>query len=371
MTTTRDYQVAGPGHFGHIGPLDGLRGIAILLVIVGHTLAGMNVHRCAYRLGTLGVNLFFVLSGFLITGILCAEFQSRGGVDLRRFYCRRALRIFPAAYAMLTVVGIAVLLGWVTDVSWKTFAASGLYLRNIFGRGHTLDHLWSLSIEEQFYLIWPPVLAWCGVRRGLWIASIGALAFLCLRTVAIATDMFPYASGVFYERPWFRFDSLLAGCWLGVAYARDPRLWARLSAALRRVVNPLWIMPAAIGWSWWAEDWLWARPIYLSVQLLLVTLLFVAAVISDGVVRRTLMHPWMRWLGRYSYSLYLWQQIFLVTREPSWGWLRSFPVNVGLLIVFALASYHLIERPFLRLKDAVRAARPIERRSVSLGAPQA
>src|SRR5947208_7437220 len=130
-----------------------------------------------HRLAGFGVMLFFQLSGFLITGVLTASAEEYGRIDLREFYVRRALRIFPAAYTFLAFVALAVALGWVTDVSWPGLAIAALYLRNIAGHDVTLGHLWSLSIEEQFYLVWPPVLAFVGWRKALPLAVLSTIGF--------------------------------------------------------------------------------------------------------------------------------------------------------------------------------------------------
>ena len=338
--------------FPYLPELDGLRAVAIGLVIVGHTMSGsLALGGPWHRLGELGVMLFFVLSGFLITGILCASEEAYGRVDLREFYLRRALRIFPAAYAFLAACAVAMACGWISDTSWKTFAAAALYLRNIFGRGVSLDHLWSLSLEEQFYVLWPPVMLWIGVRRGTSVAAIAACGVVAFRTMAILRHWFPYESGVFYERPWFRFDSLLVGCWFALLRAHHVVTWRRL-VGFARWLHPLWVVPAAITWSLWGEDLPGAHAVYLTIQLGFAAAILLA--VLSGAARGLLTHSALRAIGRLSYSLYLWQQTWLVSTRPSWGWIRAFPINLLSLAVSAVVSYRVVERPLLRLKDSPR-----------------
>jgi peptidoglycan/LPS O-acetylase OafA/YrhL len=339
---------------GHLPELDGLRGIAIILVIVAHTISGsLGIRGPWYRLGELGVMVFFVLSGFLITGVLNTSERTRGRIDLREFYVRRALRIFPAAYALLAFCAVGMALGWITDVTRTTFFAAALYLRNIFGHGTSVDHLWSLSLEEQFYLVWPPVLVLAGCRKGLWVAAIATIAFTVFRTVAIGGQLWPYATGVFYERPWFRFDSLLIGCWFALLRLHSQTTWRNLAMRVRRLGNPLWTGAAAIAWTLFGEDLPLAHPFYLTVQMIFGALMFLQSLTASTIpLRKLLTSSSLRIVGRYSYSLYLWQQILLVTTEPSWGWFRKVPVNLALLMVAAYLSYRFVETPFLRLKDS-------------------
>ena len=112
----------------------------------------MGVRELGERMGEMGVLLFFVLSGYLITGLLAAEYQKTGGLDLRTFYIRRAFRLLPPLYLFLFVVAALEWLHIVRDVPFRDFAAAVLYVRNIFGSSQSLAHLWSLSLEEQFYL---------------------------------------------------------------------------------------------------------------------------------------------------------------------------------------------------------------------------
>src|SRR5579863_3401722 len=137
--------------FRHIPELDGFRGVAVLVVVVGHYLEFRLPHRNTYfaTLDKLGVLLFFVLSGFLITGLLHRERSATGIISFRKFYIRRVLRLAPAFLLFLGVVLVLISLGWITDVPRREILECLFYARNIFGHSLSLGHVWSLSLEEQ------------------------------------------------------------------------------------------------------------------------------------------------------------------------------------------------------------------------------
>ena len=166
--------------FRHFPQLDGLRGASIALVLIGHLDYATPVPQMRESLSGLGVLLFFVLSGFLITGLLCQEEREHGRISIANFYINRILRIFPAYYFFLLAVTILMACRLITDVPWYTVGVCALYLRNIFGRGDSLTHIWSLSLEEQFYAIWPWTVARVGSRRLLGWALFAVAAITLL-----------------------------------------------------------------------------------------------------------------------------------------------------------------------------------------------
>ena len=335
---------------------DGLRAFAIALVLFGH-LGQFSLRQPTpwTAFAKTGVLLFFVLSGFLITSLLCAEDRIFGRVDLRKFYGRRALRLLPAAWLMIGVVVILKLTQLVVDESWWGVLASLSYVRNIFGRGTSLAHLWSLSLEEQFYFVWP-VLFVVLPRHRLQVA-IGVTAASALsRAVGIAFQLQDVGSGVFYLRPWYRFDSIMAGSILALILARTPTV---LSSPRRWFV---WFAHPASGIALLCGFGLMEgvpsiMPWALSFQTLgCVALVASLLVHPESVMRRLLRLRPLAWLGRFSYSLYLWQQIFIVTKIPDWGLIRRPVVDVLASIVCALISWHFVEQPFLRIKSSWQRA---------------
>ena len=330
--------------------LDGLRGVAIAMVVFGHVAHfTFGLEGAWSTCAGAGVLIFFVLSGFLITDILLGEIESSGSLNFRNFYARRCLRLLPALFLFLLAMLTLKVLGQFSQDSWGAFAASVLYVRNIFGSGDGTAHLWSLSLEEQFYVTWPILLLLLKKRRLSY-----TFAFLVIwaawRAIAIHFRLASNATGQFYERPWFRYDSILYGCFLAIALRMPAGIsvW-RYRASL--IFHPIFALPLLIASSA-IPDSSKLFPIGTTLQSALAAgmTLGVITCSDSSLLHRVLASVPARFLGRISYSLYLWQQPLLVIRHPSWGGLRTFPINLGLAIVLAVFSYYAIERPFLALK---------------------
>jgi peptidoglycan/LPS O-acetylase OafA/YrhL len=355
--------------FRHFPQLDGLRGLAVLLVVAGHVVHHSFGVTAGGSLGGLGVLLFFMLSGFLITGLLDRERAQSRSIALFEFYRRRSLRLFPAVFFFLAVVCVLIKLKVIADTPWYTVAACVIYVRNIWGRGYSTNHIWSLSVEEQFYASWPWIMNVVSRANALRIAVSGAIAVSLFRMMAIHGNWFSYWSGTFYERPWFRFDSILSGCamalWLcGSAHA------GRVRNLVSKSIVPMVLWPTVFAWTWWGEavTHVW----FLTVQLVFAALILLRLLLSeDSGYLRILSHPIARWLGRISYSWYLWQQLFAVFDFPAATRFRTFPVNVAASLLVAVISYYWIERPFLRLKDRVRERIPGRYRGILMGGQRA
>ncbi|MGD0541558.1 MAG: acyltransferase, partial [Tepidisphaeraceae bacterium] len=242
-----------PDH-GHLTALDGVRGLAVLMVMSFHFLQRetfpssrvVNLLQSISRVGQTGVDLFFVLSGFLITGILLHAKQSPA--FFRNFYARRALRIFPLAYGALLVVYVVLPLAGLTAwTSWKQQLWFWLYASNLHATFSTQDiggpgHFWSLAVEEQFYLTWPTVVWLCN-RRSLYGACIGCLIIsLAARLVLIKLDY------TVFDFTLCRLDALAMGAILA-NFVRDRRGFAVLESLRPQVwlgttfllLVPLWI----------------------------------------------------------------------------------------------------------------------------------
>lgn len=342
--------------FTHFPHLDGFRGISILLVIFGHTAYySLNLPEPFAKLGGLGVMLFFVLSGFLITGLLCREEQETGNTNLFQFYLRRSLRIFPASYFFLLITGILIANGCITDVPWTGFLACAFYVRNIFGRGDSLGHLWSLSLEEQFYFFWPISFKLSGSRRALILAGGAVVVITLWRSIAQILEIFPLASGAYYCRPEFRFDSILFGCFISLWLSNNGISNGFLK--LVKLGNPLFTVPAAIGVTIWGDHLPGAAHLTLPLQMFLAGgLLAHLVVFPNSPFAVVLASKGLQQLGKLSYSLYLWQQIFIATKAPDWGLIRGFPFDILATIAAGCLSYYLIELPFLKVKDRLSKA---------------
>lgn len=342
-------------HAGHIPGLDGIRALAIGLVLFSHSVIYDEFNRfrqIGLGAGYTGVAIFFVLSGFLITTLLLREEDRTGGISLRLFYIRRALRLFPALWLYLLVVWVIWRAGGLSHHPWHSFVTSLFYVRNLVGRGHETDHLWSLSIEEQFYLLWPLVLVVLPRRnRARLLVASGLLAGITFWRIYAARNALA-SVGTLYIRSDFRFDAPLYGCVLALARRVSPGATARLNSDALRC--DLLAVAGVAGLAVWVGGGL-NRVAYPGTDSTVVCLLGVALVLSQigphGRVSR-----WLAWrplvaLGQISYGVYLWQQLFLGPRIPGFQTVRTFPIGLLATFAVALASYWGLEKPLLRLKD--------------------
>jgi peptidoglycan/LPS O-acetylase OafA/YrhL len=339
---------------GRIAAVDGLRGVAVGLVIIGHlSVEKFHVSRpVASVLGPLaypqlGVLIFFVLSGYLITSILVRERMDTGRISVSRFYARRALRIWPAFYAFLLTVGILSALD-VIDVSAGELMASAAFLWNYWFGGDNwwLGHTWSLALEEQFYLLWPLVLL---KTRPVTAAKVAAIVVLAAPMVRLGTVIFtPGLRSHVNLMLHTRADSLMAGALIALLPVAYPVLWTRVrELATRRYTSPLAI--GLILLSAAAHPWgnAWPLLVGFTVETLAVSAVLVAVLDRRGFARSLAWRPLVG-LGVISYSAYLWQQLFLGSQTT--GLLGLAPIAVLVTLTAAAASRRFVEVPFLRLK---------------------
>jgi peptidoglycan/LPS O-acetylase OafA/YrhL len=365
MKATQIRETPAAFHLGYRPWLDGLRGVAILLVLAYHfgLLPG----------GFFGVDLFFVLSGFLITTLLVEEWECRGTISLKRFYLRRSLRLLPA-FCLLLLAGYAfTLLFRPADVAayGREMCIAGCYLANwphLHGAAlPTMGHTWSLSTEEQFYLLWPLLLLSMlrlrvSRRTILLTVAGGILASAAVRALLFSAhpprgpELGQFTMEL-YVAIYARADSLLSGCFVGLLAAwnmlpRSP-LWQRASGgATLAAVSAL---AYTVGHA--AADQFqnfYGRFTFVALMTALILSYQVSA--PSGFVVRLLGCAPLVFVGRISYGLYLYH-------HPVMYWLRDFELvqrehsllSLGLTLVVALASYYAIERPCLKLKSRLAA----------------
>ncbi len=362
----------------HIAALDGLRGLALLMVLMDHLLwsntEGVNRWQTLllslHVAGWIGVDLFFVLSGFLITGILYDSLPSRH--FFRNFYARRALRIFPLYYAtLLVLIGVC----WLTGAPWNLSALRLLtYTQNLSWRGMRLptaapwvniNHFWSLAIEEQFYLLWPPLVFRLRTLQRITIAATAGIAF------SLAVRLFLWHSAAERINPYLlyvwtpaRFDGLLMGALLAMGLRMQwfpwmfrwcrPVLWGCccLLGAIYVCYPglPVPLVPGLLVWS----------PILLAV---LFAALLVDTLRPGSASGRLCATPPLRFFGRYSYGLYVFHpMVGAFTLTPLRWWLRAHGMSRGtsvlgsasvtllLTVLLAWCSFRFFEQPLLRLK---------------------
>lgn len=327
--------------------LDGIRAVAILLVIVSHAEMAMTTGGIEWiaRLGDFGVKMFFVLSGFLITTLLLQEQARTGQIAYGNFVIRRAFRILPAAYAFIFGVVAASRLGWLKLLPGDTLHAL-TYTTDFVAPSWWLGHLWSLSIEEQYYIIWPLAL---GLARpkfgGVLMGGVLVGAALCRGVVLI---WFPALTEGIERSFMAAVDGFAVG---GLLATMQPQLEA--NERYMRLLRSPWVIVLLLVAMVLDQQEHHPLAFYVVLQsvvyLLLAFLLHRTQVVTTDWIGRTLNFKVMCWLGAISYSLYLWQQPFLAPVEMRL--VQNFPACLILSLVFALLSYHLVERPFLRLRD--------------------
>jgi peptidoglycan/LPS O-acetylase OafA/YrhL len=339
----------------YIPTLDGWRAAAILAVMAMHDRARhlgplnddwLNMH------GVMGVRVFFAISGILICSRLLAEQSRFGRISLRSFYIRRAFRILPPAILFLLVAAILIAAGH-SHERWRLWWASLLFYRNFFPivnssvDGWVTSHYWSLSLEEQFYLLLPALLVFCHRWRTQVLAALIVLGFAWTS----------YAGHHFPNIPPFRPDVALNLLFIPA-----------LAAILLRNQHYSKVI------SWIVRPWpLYLLLIYLSQDpdlSLRVGLTYhghlydqLLPFVMTALVLSTALHPktWLgklletapiRWIGRISYSLYLWQQIFLTQHyaaNETFSWVAHYIPAWPLTFACAALSYYLVERPMIRL----------------------
>lgn len=346
-----------------IPSLDGLRAISIGLVLVSHLAGTRNFPLSAaqgnfWALGEFGVVVFFVISGFLITGLLLDEVARTGGVDLSRFYLRRTLRIFPPYYAFLICLSVAAAAGAVTLVSGDVFSAMTYTANYKLDRSWFVGHTWSLSVEEQFYLLWPAVLLFARTRRAILIAAGVVLAAPFIR-VAEWELLRQYGDGVGHRFETIA-DAIAIGCVLAGtrSWLHRTAWYPRLLASPGFVVVPF----AAVAGNLLHDHPLANFALGMSIAHVCIALcLDWAVTFHDGRIGRVLNARPLVFVGWLSYSLYLWQQPFL--NRGSDSLVAAFPQNILIVALLALLSYYLVERPSLALRRRIEHALPSQPRT--------
>ena len=374
--TTAQIDLAVRGR--HLPGLDGVRALAIAAVLAFHLgiLSTDAPRGLLLTGGFLGVDLFFVLSGFLITSLLLEERAVTGAIALGAFWIRRARRLLPALAAMIIGVMVAAPLAMrvagtlgtdnlstiqlrrsgvaalVYVANWYDMLQNASQVRSFLGES-PFSHCWSLSIEEQFYLVWPPVTVAIGIAagrrwRGTGLIVCGLLGTASLMAMALSTpSIVVWVWGYFAttSRAW----ELLIGAGLAYLTACRPQPGPRLRRALG-IASPLCLL--GLAWFWWTASTTatWGyRGGFLVYCLLAAVLIADVAQARPSPTARVLSIPPLRGLGRISYGVYLYHwPIFLLL--PAFWHLSGAGLDVarvGVTMVVAVTSWFLLERPVL------------------------
>ncbi|GIH20126.1 acyltransferase family protein [Rugosimonospora africana] len=363
MTAQEPRPAAEPAGFR--ADIEGLRAVAVLLVVLYH----LTGHPPA---GFVGVDVFFVVSGFLITGLLVQETETRGRLSFRGFYARRVRRILPAALTVLAAAALTAHLVFrgarvaqaVSDIWWSLGFAANIHFARIGDDYFQADrapslvrHFWSLAVEEQFYLVWPVVIVVVLSLLGRRLAARRAPALLLAVVVVAGAASFAYSVVRSRETSAVAYYSSPGRAWelgAGAALAIAPRALRGLAARLGRARGPVWLLGlvgvAASGFvvpqsPGFPAPW-GALPVGSAAVLL-------AAGMPGrlGAWGAVLTNPVSRYLGRVSYSLYLWHwpvivvTAALVPHAPGY----RYPIAVLAMLGLSVASYHFVEAPCRRL----------------------
>ena len=345
-----------PFRLGHRPELDGLRGIAILLVLLHH--AGIPFTKGAH----IGVDIFFVLSGFLITALLCREYERYGRISLKNFYIRRLLRLTPALALLLGVLCVYTLAnktGAELVKSANAIVYSALYLSDFalafgFAPLGSLEHTWSLAIEEHFYLLYPLALVLL-FGKNLSRRTIATVFGVLIVVIAFHRGFLWGPASHEVARVFYGFDTrvdgLLAGCLLGLIASwgkMPPVKWFQAFPAV------LVLSFAVVFVSWDSAYYAYGLPlINLSTAIVLA---FVLTSRPRWLANKTLV-----WVGTISYGLYLWHNlVFILVREriTESPWLILILGSI-ISIPCAAISYYLLEKPCLKFKERF-TAQPVQ-----------
>jgi len=359
LTGRTVYDPAMPFRLGHRPALDGVRGLAILTVMGVHT--GLPFPSG----GFLSVDVFFVLSGFLITSVLVEEWQRTGSIRLGLFYIRRALRLLPGLAVLLVVLGL-----WSTTLPypamvvgvWRDMFFTFFYVANwalafdAMNPMGLLGHAWTLAIEEQFYLLWPPVVL-AATLREVSIRAFAVLVAVAIVVVALHRALM-WDGGATMERMFFGFDTrcdtLLAGC-LAALVARLP---GRLSTPRRRQAGRVAglagtaVLSVLMVFAEREHDAMYLGGFTIVAVSAGLMLVYLVDNSRSALTRAFGMRP-LAHAGHISYGLYLWHwPVFLTTMVmyPDWSVGKLNVTRFAITLVLAQLSSSLVEQPALSLK---------------------
>ncbi len=339
--------------------INGLRAISIVFVLMNHLwLDNIQFKELVEIIwikplaqilidGQLGVNVFFVISGFLITSLMLKEEKIANTISLKKFYLRRILRIFPAYYSLLLIYFFLQILGYleISKESWLTALTLTKYFN--LNLDWITNHAWSLSIEEHFYILWPLVFINGKILRK-------RIAFFLILFVPVLRGYL-----YFYPIEWMgeltifqRIDGIAIGC-----------LFALNKDEILKKINGYWntifylslitllllpYFPAIANKLHLAFLFIPLGLTHGTIANIVVALIMMYSVFGPkGIWYKMLNLKWINYIGILSYSIYLWQQIFVLRTKY---WATHFPQNIFIIFLVAMLSYHFIEKPFLKLK---------------------
>ncbi|MDV6304419.1 MULTISPECIES: acyltransferase [Rhodococcus] len=354
MVTKVQPPTVGTGRDKRIPSLDGIRGYALLTVMVVHIVlfrltADTPAYVSVHHIGMVAVSTFLQLSGFLITLVLIREKQRSGSISLKNFYVRRAVRLWPALWGLVGVTALLGALGYV-EVEPINLASALLFVTNYLDQGTdaVLGHTWTLSLEEQFYLVWPVVILAIGYKN---LPRALAIAIVAAPLVRVASYfLLPGLRDTMIYQFHVRFDTLAVGCLLALVWHTE-----RVQKLLTKpwpigLVAVFGLIVSLFGEVLLGKKFMLVAGF--SIQnIAIVAIIAMAVYHHESLVGRLFNYKLIKWLGIASYSMYLWQQMFLLT---PWGILQYWPVGLVATLIVGTLSYQILEKPFMNLRNRKR-----------------
>jgi len=342
----------------NIPSLDGIRAVSVLIVILAHSqwffpfvISNNSAFKAVVGNGQHGVAFFFVISGYLITTLLLREFDETGKISLLRFYFRRTLRIFPPFYVLLAILALLFAMHVLPGNDGGNFAAVATYTVALIplNLSYFTAHTWSLSVEEIFYLVWPFSFLLLHKRANLLkITLLLIFSMPIIRLLLYVTAPNIRGHEFYMIQGWL--DTMMGGCWLALLKASDG--FGRLKAVFSKGWLAALLCLAALYLAPLLVQYLPKSQANGFSLLISPSLVMVAAVVSicylvdnsTTLAGRFVNLPFLRWVGALSYSVYLWQQIFMSER------LHLLPWGYVYAAAAAMLSYWLIEKPSYTLR---------------------
>lgn len=336
----------------YLPSLNGIRAVSILIVLYAHTLNGIY--------GGLGVQIFFVISGFLITTLLIKEYLNTSTINLKAFYLRRIIRILPVAYLCLLatfVLNYCFKLG----VPAFHFLLAFFFLTNIVGGAGVIGHYWSLATEEQFYLIFPYFIK-LNINR--YFRSLFVVLGLIIIVDFMNLDPYQFTSRsvshylMYLLLPLRKFDAVIIGSLMSVLLFKtriDLKSILKYKILLHIILVPCVIYLYSMNYS--LNFYIFPHPLCNILGISIIAFLILLNIIeSSDIIYKLLNHVVMARIGILSYSIYIWQEMF--TRDIPWkntsGWGSNVFLNLLGLAVISSLSFYFYERPFLKLKSKIK-----------------
>lgn len=349
--------------FSYIRELDGLRGISIILVLMGH--AGIPF----FQGGIIGVDIFFVLSGFLITSLLIKEFNESNDVNLKYFYLRRLLRLAPALIVLLLVLllGCILLLDHTKTISYCIDAVITVFYMTNWARAFDihppslLGHTWSLSIEEQFYILWPITII--ALLKKVKNRKLLAIIICSAALFSWSLRIYMASKGVMYDRLYngldTRADSLLTGCTLSILLSfnlisNNTMRFFKTYYSYISIVSIAALVLIIISLS--GNNLLMYYYGFAITEISVAILILYIFTNHKSQLNSILSLSSLVWIGKLSYGIYLWHYpIFLFLNYLNLS--KLFVIICGTLLTFISASFsfYLIELPFLKFKRRIES----------------